>query len=199
MTREPDDSPDEPRPHPRVHWRNVPLLEPECRLVLFDIAKDTNLGVMLRTAACLGVAEVAWVGRKPERIRGDMGAKDSLRFTRHATLRGAISALKSDGLRVLAVEITPNAQRVDEHPFEGPTAFLLGNEARGIDREALELVDGHVRVAQHGQGQSSLNVAVTCGIVLHRFATWAKYPELPRAADEHKYRVDWMDEPPLQP
>ena len=32
------------------------------------------------------------------------------------------------GCRILGVEITDNAAQIHEHPFTGPTAFMLGNE-----------------------------------------------------------------------
>jgi hypothetical protein len=32
------------------------------------------------------------------------------------------------GCKVLGIEIMDDARRVQDHPFEGPTAFMLGNE-----------------------------------------------------------------------
>ncbi len=185
-----------PGPDARPHWRRVELLTPECRLLLYDIGKDDNLGMILRTAASFGVREACMVGRKPRRLRGDMGARDSIRLTRHWRLPEAILALRGEGFRVLAVEITPDALDIRSHPFVGPTAFLLGNEARGVGPAALELCDGQVYVPQHGQGQASLNVGVACAIALHEFAAWAGYPELPRDPSLHKYHVDWLAEEP---
>lgn len=181
-----------PEPDPRIHWRYVEPLTPECRLLLYDIGKDDNLGMILRTAASFGVREATVVGRKPRRLRGDMGARDSIRLTRHWRLDEAILALRGEGFRVLAVEITPDALDIRSRPFAGPTAFLLGNEARGVGAAALELCDGQVYIPQHGQGQSSLNVGVACAIALHEFAAWAGYPELPRDAARHKFHVDWL-------
>lgn len=34
------------------------------------------------------------------------------------------------GCRVMGVEITGDAQPIQAHPFNGPTAFMLGNEVR---------------------------------------------------------------------
>lgn len=39
-------------------------------------------------------------------------------------------------------------------------------------------------IAQYGPGTASLNVAVACSIVLHRFAVWAGYEERQREGEK---------------
>ena len=94
------------------------------------------------------------------------------------------------GARVVGVEIMPQAVSVSTLPFTGPTAFLLGNEGSGLSPAQCAICDAFVYIPQHGPGTASLNVAVAAGIVLHRFADWARYPEASRdAGDTTKFCV----------
>ncbi len=86
------------------------------------------------------------------------------------------------GARVLGVEITPEARSVASLPFSGATAFMLGNEGSGLSPAQCAHCDGFLYIPQHGPGTASLNVAVAAGIVLHRFAEWARYGETGRDA-----------------
>lgn len=87
------------------------------------------------------------------------------------------------GARILGVEITPDAVSIASLPFSGPTAFILGNEGSGMSPSQCAICDGFVFIPQHGPGTASLNVAVAAGIILHRFAEWARYAERGRDAE----------------
>ena len=59
------------------------------------------------------------------------------------------------GATVLGVEIVSGAQPVTEHPFRGPTAFILGNEARSPPPPSLRMricVPAWRRSAARGAG-----------------------------------------------
>ena len=58
-------------------------------------------------------------------------------ITSCATVCGYISACNRftfpvTGCEILGVEIDPNATPIQEHPFQGPTAFILGNEVQSL-------------------------------------------------------------------
>lgn len=91
----------------------------------------------------------------------------------------------SKNARLLGVEIDDRALPID-HPsvFCGPTAFILGNEGSGLSRAQAAVCDGFVYIPQHGPGTASLNVATAAGIVLHRFTSWARYPERRRVGNK---------------
>lgn len=67
---------------------------------------------------------------------------------------------------------------VEQHPFDGNTAFLVGNEGTGLTEQQKKRCDYLVYIKQFGQG-ASLNVNVATGIVLHHFSLWADYQENP--------------------
>jgi tRNA C32,U32 (ribose-2'-O)-methylase TrmJ len=81
---------------------------------------------------------------------------------------------------------------VDESPFRGSTAFLLGNEGDGISTAQQKLCDHFVYIRQYGNGTASLNVTVAASIIFHRFACWAQLDERPRdPQNANKFAVDF--------
>jgi tRNA G18 (ribose-2'-O)-methylase SpoU len=157
----------------------APRPAPRSALVLFNISKVRNLGNLLRTANALGAAEVVVVGRREFRAHGAFGTRRALRTRHFYALEEAVGALREDGYAIRAVEILPDAAPVQDHPFEGSTAFLMGNEGQGLGERELAVCDGAVYVPQYGTGRS-LNVNVATAIVLHHFALWSGREENPR-------------------
>jgi len=91
------------------------------------------------------------------------------------------------GCRIVGIEIDDDAVAVQTHPFQGNTAFMIGNEGQGLNEKQMKLCDSFVYIPQHGIGTASLNVAVATSIVLHHYALWAEYPE--RIRQGQKYVV----------
>ena len=108
----------------------------------------------------------------------------------------------------MGIEIDDTAEPVDAEAFHGPTAFIVGNEVRcttkvcetvalsrgclfvqgtGLSVTQREVCDRLMYIPQFGAGTASLNVAVASSIVLHRFASWAKYRE--RSREGGKFEV----------
>ena len=86
-------------------------------------------------------------------------------------------------IRVVGVEIDPSSQDVEGEPFEGDTAFMMGNEGQGMNEKQMSLCDGFVKIAQYGGGTASLNVYVAASIVLHRFHHWTRGDDVRRYCD----------------
>ena len=86
-------------------------------------------------------------------------------------------------IRVVGVEIDPSSEDVEGEPFEGDTAFMMGNEGQGMNEKQMTLCDGFVKIAQYGGGTASLNVYVAASIVLHRFHHWARGDDVRRYCD----------------
>lgn len=73
-------------------------------------------------------------------------------------------------MELIGIEIDPSAQSINDSPFRGPTAFMLGNEGIGMSDKQMATCDRFVYIPQHGAGTASLNVAVAASIVMHRFS-----------------------------
>ncbi|PNW83678.1 hypothetical protein CHLRE_05g238950v5 [Chlamydomonas reinhardtii] len=161
---------------------------PASYIITHSVSKRHNIGTIVRSATAFGVKEVCLVGSRQFNTFGSHGSDAHVAFRHFDTLAKCVQHLKEvEGCRVLGVEICEGALPVQEHPFTGPTAFLLGNEGQGMTDRQMALCDGFVYIPQHGAGTASLNVAVAASIVLHHFAIWAAYPE--RQREGYKFVV----------
>ena len=159
--------------------------------MLHNVAKKKNFGELLRTASAMGVTEVIVVGAAKLSSHGAHGCGGHLRFSHFVKLADAVAYLHNVRHATLCgVEITPDSEPVQKHPFRrtGATAFLMGNEGAGLLPAQLEVCDQFVYIPQHSGSTASLNVNAACAIVLHHFALWAALPEAPR--DGYKYVED---------
>ncbi|KAG2440631.1 hypothetical protein HYH02_010210 [Chlamydomonas schloesseri] len=161
---------------------------PASYIITHSVSKRHNIGTIVRSATAFGVKEVCLVGSRQFNTFGSHGSDAHVAFRHFDTLAKCVQHLKEvEGCRVLGIEICEGALPVQEHPFTGPTAFLLGNEGQGMTERQMALCDGFVYIPQHGAGTASLNVAVAASIVLHHFAIWAGYSE--RQREGYKFVV----------
>lgn len=139
-------------------------------LILLDAVQDPgNLGTILRTAEAAGATAV-WLGRgtvdpyNGKTVRAAMGSLFRLPV-RQVDLFSAISDLRRLGFVVIGTH--PRTETL-HFQFEYParTAFLLGNEGRGVDPALGRLVDEKVCIPMPG-GVESLNVSVTAAVLLY--------------------------------
>eukprot|EP00928_Gymnodinium_smaydae_P091335 TRINITY_DN75044_c0_g1_i1.p1 TRINITY_DN75044_c0_g1~~TRINITY_DN75044_c0_g1_i1.p1 ORF type:complete len:238 (+),score=64.16 TRINITY_DN75044_c0_g1_i1:106-819(+) len=153
-------------------------------LILFNVGKRQNFGTLLRSACAFGVSEVCVVGAKKLATFGNQGTSSHAPFRYFDSLEGAKLDLKSRGVRVCGVEITPEATPIHECRFEGSTAFMLGNEGHGMTPAQRAVCDFFVYIPQYSGATASLNVAVAGSIVLHHFALRAALAEQPRSGEK---------------
>ena len=155
-------------------------------LVLHNVAKKKNFGELIRTAAALGVSEVVVVGAQKLATFGAHGCAGHLRFSHFDKFDEAVTYLHDVRCATLCgVEITPESSAVNQHPFRGTTAFLMGNEGQGLTPPQMAACDQFVYIPQHSDATASLNVNAACAVVLHHFALWAAMPEAKR--EGYKY------------
>lgn len=68
-------------------------------------------------------------------------------------------------IKICGIEITPNSRPIQEHPFQGHTLFLLGNEGSGLNSTQIAMCDHFVYIPQYTDKTASLNVAIAGSIV----------------------------------
>ncbi|MBI4120863.1 MAG: TrmH family RNA methyltransferase [Parcubacteria group bacterium] len=149
----------------------------EVIVVLHNIRSAHNVGAIFRTADAAGVKKIYLTGYTPTPVdrfgrKDDKIAKTALgaealpwKSTKNAI--SLLRRLKKEGYFIVAVEQSPNSVDYKKiHPRK-KTAFVFGNEVRGLSETILSSADGIAEVRMHGT-KESLNVAVTAGIVLFR-------------------------------
>lgn len=153
-------------------------------VILQNIEKNTNLGQLIRTCNALGVVEVCVVGRKKYSSYGNKNTHSTTRIRHFFDYPSAHQHYKASGYQIVAVEISPSSQSINQMQFDEDTAFILGNEGQGIPAAVLALSDYCVHIPQYGNG-ASVNVNVACGVVLNTFM--AQSDNCPNAIEHNKF------------
>ena len=126
---------------------------------------------------CQGCHCTLRAGSKSYNTFGCKGASNHVDFSYYPNLPDARRGLMEDKgvTKILGVEIVDDAVPIESHPFDGNTAFIMGNEGEGMTPNQKAICDGFVYIRQHGPGTASLNVAVAASIVMHHFALWVRF------------------------
>lgn len=142
------------------------LQPPAMRVALFQPDIAGNVGTVLRTAACLGIAVdliepmgFAWSDRALARAGMDYAGRAEVK--RHVDW-AAFEAQVSGRLVLLT---TAGATPLPDARFEANDVLLLGSESAGVPAEVHARADLRVRVPMR-PGFRSLNVAVAGAMVL---------------------------------
>ena len=86
------------------------------------------------------------------------------RISRIGTL---LERLKEESVFVYAVEQTKNALPYTKAHIKKTTAFIFGNEVKGLSSQILKQCDSVIHIPMRGR-KESLNVAVAAGVILFR-------------------------------
>jgi len=147
-------------------------------LILHNIRSVYNVGSIIRTADALGVDKIYLSGYTPApkdkfgRWRKDfhksaLGAEKSIDWEHSKRAGQAIEKLKKEGFYIVAIEQAPKSKDYKKVKVKKKTAFLLGNEVRGLSKQILDRVDVVAEIPMRGE-KESLNVSVAAGIALSR-------------------------------
>ena len=162
----------------------------QAKVLFYNVAKQSNVGPMIRTAAAFGINEILVSGKNnaksPRTKFGAKGTDKKMRFSYYDSFPAAVEELKKDGFHIMGVEIREDAIPVDEGPFDhDKIVFVFGNEGTGLNDTAVKACDSFVRIKQFSEKTASINVATSAGIVLHAWALWAGLNEAPIVKDKY--------------
>ena len=147
------------------------VLAPARRIIVLErVSNPTNLGVIVRSAAGLGMDAMLLdptctdpLYRRVARVA--MGEGYAFPWAWLPPLPGGLALVRSAGFRMVA--LTPGAGATPLHTVEvGPderVALLFGAEGPGLSAATLAAADERVAIAMRG-GVDSLNVGVAAGI-----------------------------------
>lgn len=150
-------------------------------VVLHNIRSSHNVGSIFRTCDGAGVSRVVLVGYTPlpvdrfGRVNKDiaktaLGAEKEVEWEYVKDISRALKKLRSNGYRVVGVEQDPHAKALSQFKRKTHTAFVFGNEVRGLSKAVRDSVDELVAIPMYGK-KESLNVSVATGIVLYHGRT----------------------------
>ena len=161
-----------PEPVPAEElWRDVRLAAVLCR-----VQDPGNAGTVLRAADAAGADVVVFTAGSadpfgPKAVRSTAGSLFHVRVLTGAEVGRTADDARSAGLQVWAADGygADRLDRLDAAAVAGPTAWLFGNEAQGLDDAELALADRRVAVPLYGAAES-LNVATAATVCLYASA-----------------------------
>jgi len=159
-------------------WDQNPdaIFQASAKLVvaLTSVRDPGNAGSVIRVADAAGAAGVIMSNDSvdlfnPKVVRASVGSLFHLPIAIGQELSGTIAAARANGMQVLAAD-AGGVSLYGGADLTKPTLWIFGNEAWGIPKEVLELVDQVVSIPIYGQAES-LNLATASALCLYASAT----------------------------
>ena len=170
-----------------------------CAVAIDNPDKQMNIGNLIRTAHSFLCGEIILIGSASYRSAGSNGVERFERM-RHVPDRDTfLQWLPKSGYEAIAVEIHPEAERLDRFRFPKRPLFLLGNELHGLDERLLGGCPQKLMIPQFGL-VPCLNVNISCSLVLYQYVSTC-HPDLPLPPIRgQKFLVDERSgRPPREP
>lgn len=143
--------------------KRVPL-----HFIVDNMRSAFNVGSIFRTGDTLGVQKIWLTGYSPTPYQAQvekaaLGASFVMDW-QQVNFKDCIQELKSKNFQIIALETSAYAKDIFvDFDFTNPTAFIIGNERFGLDKDQLELADEIRRIPTFGV-KNSLNAAVAAAI-----------------------------------
>ncbi len=154
--------------------RDVFAGSPRLIAICEEVRDPGNLGTIIRAADAAGADAVILTGRtvdpyNPKVVRSTTGSLFHLPVAVGAELSTIVERAHEAGMRVVAADVKGEDFVARRAVLAEPTAWLFGNEARGLEDEALALADLALRLPIYGAAES-LNLATAASVCLYETA-----------------------------
>jgi TrmH family RNA methyltransferase len=144
---------------------------PEFPITLFlsKINNPANLGAILRTAEACGVngviiSENSAEAFSPKSARSALGANLRLTVWENTNMKDVLVWANKNNLVTTAADV--NAENAyTQIDWKIPRLLIFGSEAHGLSVEDLKIIEETIYIPMEN-GVESLNLAVSCGIIL---------------------------------
>ncbi|MFT4123979.1 MAG: RNA methyltransferase [Microbacteriaceae bacterium] len=144
--------------------------------ILEEVRDPGNAGTIIRAADAAGADAVVLSGRtvdlyNPKVVRSTTGSLFHLPVAVGAELAEVVERAHAAGVRVIAADTRGSdlLQQRRAGLLDRPTAWLFGNEARGLDESRRALADAVVTVPIYGAAES-MNLATAASVCLYESA-----------------------------
>jgi tRNA (guanosine-2'-O-)-methyltransferase len=146
------------------------LRQPDLTVVMENIHDPHNVSAIFRTCDSVGVlgVELLYTIERFPRIgkKSSSSANKWLDRRKHKSVDTCFTQLREEGFSILATRPDEGSLPVFDLDLTKPTAFVLGNESRGVSDEAAEKADLCIRIPMVGMVES-LNVSVAAAVCLY--------------------------------
>ena len=167
------------------------MQKPRLFLLVHNIQKPKNLGMMIRSCAAFNTEKVFLISKNPEKKKekkimkafgirlGSQGTDKKMDYHIFYSIQEAKEYFNQRNITICGIEITETSQSINADPWRGDTVLVPGNEGHGLMDSLKEICDQFVYIPQYTEKTASLNVAIATSICLQRFSAWAGYKEAP--------------------
>ena len=149
---------------------------PRLIAILEEVRDPGNAGTIIRAADAAGADAVILSGRSvdlynPKVVRATTGSIFHLPVAVGAELESVLDKARATGLQVIAADIKGDDLLIARAKgvLAKPTAWLFGNEARGLSDEHYSLADHAISVPIYGRAES-MNLATAASVCLYESA-----------------------------
>ena len=155
-------------------------------VVLDNVRSQHNVGAVFRTADAMRIEKVVLCGicccpPNQEIHKTALGAEESVDWVYFKETLDAVHALQAEGYTIYAIEqahdsitLEKAVEQITNHKSQiincPKTAIVLGHEVFGVQQEVVDSCNQCIEIPQYGT-KHSMNVSVTAGIVMYRFAS----------------------------
>lgn len=145
----------------------IPLI-----VVLDNIRSLNNIGSVFRTADAFLIEKIYLCGitaQPPHKEihKTALGATEAVDWAYEENTEDLVQKLKAENIQILSVEQAEESTSLQSFfPVDGMKyAVIFGNEVKGVEQKVVTASDLCLEIPQFGT-KHSLNIAVSCGIVL---------------------------------
>lgn len=156
--------------------RDIFAASPRLIAICEEVRDPGNLGTIIRAADAAGADAVILTGRtvdphNPKVVRATTGSLFHLPVSVGGNLEDVVERAHAAGVTVLAADVKGDdlLQARADGVLAQPTAWLFGNEARGLEESALALADHVLKLPIFGRAES-LNLATAASVCLYESA-----------------------------
>jgi tRNA G18 (ribose-2'-O)-methylase SpoU len=138
-------------------------------LIFDNLTKPINAGVVVRLACATG-SKLYFTGnsvnyKSRKALLSAVGYEDMVDLTYEKDIKALIQRLKGEGKMIVGT--SPRAEKnYCDLDYNKPVVFVFGNEASGLSKENMLLMDELVKIPMPGKAES-LNIVTSASIILY--------------------------------
>ncbi|MDD2972906.1 MAG: RNA methyltransferase [Lachnospiraceae bacterium] len=139
-------------------------------VILEDLQDPGNLGTIIRTGEGAGIDGV-FMSRNtvdiynPKTIRATMGSIYRVPFWYVEDMKSLFQQLHTHGIKTYAAHLK-GERYYDQNAFQQGTAFVIGNEGNGLQKETADMASAYIKIPMEGQVES-LNAAIATSLLMY--------------------------------
>lgn len=142
-------------------------------VVCEDIISPENVGMIFRQCEAMAVEKIILGGQTPipkseKAIRAARSTIEKVNYECVDSLPIYLSELKTDGYKILGLEITDRSLPIRNIAFEqwNKIVLVIGSESYGISEESLQVIEQNIHIPMYGVN-TSMNVVQALAIALY--------------------------------